>query len=360
MPKYTPEGLTPNELKLREELMKEATEVKDCFTRYSFQAIALSTAILGIRAGSTDNPLISVASYFFIISLLMMVARIGIHKYTTANRNYGYILHLNRILHFEDKPDGWQHWMRQIGWEEAMRAWRIVQVGLFDRVYHTPNNNWFSRRKRLNRVAILKHLYPKNYAYQSDAILKSDDGPKTEGGYNWYLPARLVEAKCDSLPNLEGGHSIHYHAGSYLHTMLTIIHFLAVLVFCLLLRILMQEWFDLQFWKTIWAGNDLMVLGIVGCKICFIIGVSVFLFGKILWIHPRRIKILEEGLLSIHSCAVVWQAVIVAHFRALQSQKKNGVDQYFRGSTGALAEQAHGLVKDYKSVHNWIDGNLTK
>ena len=35
------------------------------------------------------------------IFLLMLVSRIGIFKYTTANRNLGYELHLNRLKAYE-------------------------------------------------------------------------------------------------------------------------------------------------------------------------------------------------------------------------------------------------------------------
>ena len=123
------EVLTEYESKLIQMLRQEAKDVKDCFTKYSFQAIAFSSAVLGIITRyQPEYPHIALAAYAS-IAVLMTVARIGIYKYGTANRMYGYELHLLRTRQLPDsKGNGWKSEMRLVGWEEAMCAWRIVKL----------------------------------------------------------------------------------------------------------------------------------------------------------------------------------------------------------------------------------------
>ncbi len=45
--------------------------------------------------------------------------------------------------------------------------------------------------------------------------------------------------------------------------------------------------------------------------------------------YLKNRKVLERGLLSIHSCGILWQAIVVAHYRALDFiQKENGRKTY--------------------------------
>jgi hypothetical protein len=108
-------------------LRNEAHEVKDCFTKFSFQALAISTAAFGlILRFQHDSNWVSLSALSVII-LVMVVAKIGNHKYNTANRNLGFILYLERMESLkEDKPEA-VIYNNSVPWEEAMRAWRIVQ-----------------------------------------------------------------------------------------------------------------------------------------------------------------------------------------------------------------------------------------
>ena len=58
--------------------------------------------------------------------------------------------------------------------------------------------------------------------------------------------------------------------------------------------------------------------------------------------------ILESELLSIHSCAVVWLAVVVAHYRAL------GKSQGFVNYAQNLVREANSLVEHIYNIHEWV------
>lgn len=64
----------------------------------------------------------------------------------------------------------------------------------------------------------------------------------------------------------------------------------------------------------------------------------------------RRRLILEEELLSIHSCGIVWQAVVTANFLALQDS--NG--KYFH-YTEELAVRGREIARRLFSLHSWLD-----
>ena len=63
----------------------------------------------------------------------------------------------------------------------------------------------------------------------------------------------------------------------------------------------------------------------------------------------RRRRILEDELLSIHSCAIVWQAVVLAHYLALD---KGGAS--YLHYTERLAEQAVNIADNVFTIHDWL------
>ena len=174
----------------REELIKnlreEANNVKDCFTKFSFQGLAFSGLVLGyIAKEQVHNPFISLAGLLVVI-VALTVARIGTYKYATANRHYGFELHLERTKGFpEEKLEGWREKYWYVGWEEAMRAWRIVQATIYNKIYITKGIN-----KDIPRI--------------------------TEDKYKWYNIS--INIKNDD---------INYHSGSYLKEMLRVLHLTA-------------------------------------------------------------------------------------------------------------------------------------
>ena len=81
-------------------LREEANFVKDCFTKFSFWVLGFSCIILGLIARSQPyHEYVGLVSILITI-LVLSVARIGIYKYGTANRGYGYELFLERVKYF--------------------------------------------------------------------------------------------------------------------------------------------------------------------------------------------------------------------------------------------------------------------
>ncbi len=168
--------LTCAEKDLVKTLREEAYDVKDCFTKMSFQTLAVATVLLGLIVRfQGDVPFAGLAVVPLIV-LLLAVVRIGLHKYETANRLYGYELHMHRRVRLRDSQNkGWKSHMRNIGWEEAFYAWRVVQP------------------------VIYIHLYRKLFVRPTK---KTDYNIKTK--QKWYEPKTLEDEK---LPT--------YRAGSY-------------------------------------------------------------------------------------------------------------------------------------------------
>ena len=285
--------LSEYEKKLIDTLREDARSLKDCYTTFSFQAIAFASAVLSIIARyQPEYPFFGLASVATII-LLITVARIGTYKYASANRQYGYELHMFRVRNLKKfKGNGWKPYMREIGWEEAMRAWRVVQPTIFKYLYYT------------NRL--LPNVLRQKHRKQS---------------YQWFNPEKLSASNAS------------YYAGSYLSVMNTILHILAALSSIPLFFMIFQlDAVNLLSWK---AG------------IIFPIIVLLFIAHRFMR-DSARVKILETGLLSIHSCSIMWQAVIVAHFRAIRDSNE------LRHYTENLAMQAHDLRENIFGIHDRI------
>ena len=129
------------------QLRDEAYAVRDCFTRYSFSALSVAVLGLGVIAKfALTEPYLGVLSVLPVL-LLLAVASMGTHKYATSNRLLGYELHLHRTRHYIGTRK-WQPHMQAIGWEEAMRAWRIVQATLFEHIYRTQRTSLSGRQEK--------------------------------------------------------------------------------------------------------------------------------------------------------------------------------------------------------------------
>jgi len=300
--------LSEDENEIIKVLREEAYHVKDCFTKFSFQAIIFATIAIGILAkAGPDIYTISLAC-ISVVFILLTVARIGTHKYATANRIYGYELHLYRSKYsMEDPSKGWQPYMRKIGWEEAMRAWRVVQATVFEHLYFKgklwPN---YLRPRAKNEKKELK----------------------------WFLPKELVETGAT------------YHSGSYVKIMFGVLYLLAFLsTLPILFYIIQKSDFELKLEVFINKTN--------------ILPTFIFVF-LLLWVVIRifkteaRRKMLESGLLSIHSCAIMWQAVVLAHYRALKKSKLEPEGVY-TNYTKHLSEEAEHLKLNIFKIHQWIN-----
>ncbi len=363
--------------------------MKSCATNAYFNGLMFCAALLGAAfAGVTYAPLVSLVAIpgTYIVAAS---ARIVLHKFATANRIFGFELHISRTRQTTDTkiPDNlrtglspgefltWQPWMANISWEEALRAWRCVQPTCFSHCYNAPKEEgnrsnpegdlesksespggrtktsgergyrWWRKVK-----SELKRELPNHYTPRSEV----------RGEYPWwdakYLAGQL-EAPQESdtaVPQVKGV----YHAGGYLQQVLLILQrvswtFLALLGFgaaasgyrAAVLLTECKYWFQPVVW---------------GALCVFLLATCYWRFVKVRRVAhemDRRRKILENGLLSIDSCAIIWQAVVLAHFRSL-----DGFGNTRKGYTQRLARQGVDLAQNLSELHDWVESKtlLTK
>jgi hypothetical protein len=138
MEKHNMEAFTDGERELVKYLRDEAIKVKDCFSQYSFQSIAFSGAFfILIATFQRDYPFVGISSLGLLLMVLTVI-RIGTHKYATANRQFGFQLYLESLTRLEGQTyNKRKNIIRNIGWEEAMRSWRIIQATTFRNLYHS-------------------------------------------------------------------------------------------------------------------------------------------------------------------------------------------------------------------------------
>ena len=128
-------------------LRKEASDAKGCFTTFSFQSIALSSAALGIILNAIKDNFASALAVIPLISLLMVVSRIGIYKYTAANRAYGLQAYIERteplyrrhsLKRYE--KEAFENLFENSEWERLFMAWRIVMPSIISQIYKFPED----------------------------------------------------------------------------------------------------------------------------------------------------------------------------------------------------------------------------
>lgn len=277
---------------------------------------------------------------FPVIVLLMIVCRIGIYKYATANRHLGYELHLARLASRGVKYS-------ELDWEEAVRAWRIVHPAIFRAVYRVPQVDLRLFGKAILGVFVplqwVNDLRPDLYIIRQsvrrrrDEFRPSNDNDKRERGYPWFLPAELTKPA-----NKEGrakGELPCYHAGTYLQSVLGILVLMQYALLVPLAAALLEDG------GASGAELDGMAHS-VGC-VALLLAVVVVALRDIRM--RRRREILESELLSIHSCAVVWNVVVLAHEEATRDG--------FAGYTEKLATIAREVAKvdELFKIHSWIE-----
>lgn len=307
----TNDNLSDPELELIKVLREEASTVKDCFTKFSFQALAISTAVIGfVATKQQEQPLVALVSVF-VFMFMLVVIRIGTYKYGTANRNFGYELHLHSALTHKRVGVSTEliEATRKISWEEAMRAWRVVQAGLFEHLC--------PRRKILHFRA--KSWLDKHFPDFGNELAKGFMDPPS-----WFTPDALARAN-----------GAEYYAGSYLERMMAMLTLAACLSLTPMVVMLIQM---IQQAPDKWPAAARIVAIVSGA---IVLGICLFFLVVARRRNINRLKLLESGILSIHGCCILWHAVVIAHARA-QKQVANSrafdLDdiKYLK----ALAEQA--------------------
>jgi hypothetical protein len=374
--------LFENELQLIKHLRQEARDVKQCFTTYSYQALILSSAVLGSVFATLQHYPIVIFSVVPVIIFLMIICRTGIFKYASANRIYGYELHLERIRflqgsNLDNSNVKTLNLYRMIGWEEAQRAWRIVQTAIFRKIYKTPDENTIAIILKNLWLDVINYFRPDLYAYTSEIqVLRKDFQICDDKSVDFMCPNKECKAKrsinhmenCKAYPwflindlsakgirgkpaknskknrvfQIDPEAQSTYHAGSYLKNILGILILMQWLLLIPMGIVLFLWWvsapekLDLQHYPS--ASLCSLVMSVM----------SILIICRKIRIDRRR-RMLENELLSIHSCSIVWQAVVLAHYSALKKTKGT-----FKHYTQYLSEEAKELRDCAFVIHDWI------
>ncbi|HWC61486.1 MAG TPA: hypothetical protein VHC44_17470, partial [Verrucomicrobiae bacterium] len=299
-------------------IREEVASQKECLTRYCIQGIAFVGIVWGLvfKLDGFGWPF-----YFcntLLIFLLLVIVRMANHKYSTINRNLGYELHLNRLKDYAGvgNPD-WARKMMDVNWEEAMCAWRFVQPSIFEKIYQSSD---------------------KGFDDSLRPYIRKDEQCQPEL-YYWYETNALMP---------EGG---SYHQGRYLHNIHRFLN--TVGGFSLITMASFLAYKFLRFCVAAPSGYD------------FYFGLSKFafvavMFGGISYYYCSQVRrqtgireILEGGILSIQSCAVVWRIVVTCHILgSLYPLSKNKGYYHYTTYTSALGLNFIGEY--FNQPHDWL------
>ena len=328
---------------LIEQLRAEAADVKSCFRQYAFQSLALGALVTGGVFASFDKfPMVPFVAVPLVL-LLAAVERIGIHKFSTANRLHGFQLHLERCGTAVNAN-------ADIGWEEACRAWRIVQATIFAELYETPNPPEAIRP--INAIERFFHalrrawpwldLDPRFYRRKDVAPSKDDAAHE----YSWFMPKMLAAQERAA-----------YHAGSYLDRVfhvLSLMQFFATIP--LLLLLFLPDPSQSESSRNLAASSfGLVSVKVVGCVAFVLVNAFIWLNYKSLC---RRRELLEDGLLSIHSCAIVWKAVVMAHSLAWDAAHPTGYTQRLARIARRLVDHPYQI--QWRTTHTTLPEEWTE
>ncbi len=311
-------------------LRAESAGLKDEFAKYCFQAVSICSIASGaIFNFMYTNPFVGVAAVV-ILPIILTTSRLGTNFYASVNRHAGYELHLARVRNIPpDYVGGWHEKYKEVQWEEAMRAWRIVQTTLFETIHHR-------------------------------------EGLVTPWRYRWGFEPSPTNPVWYAQKSQFGEHSrVTWYPGTYLKVMQSLLYVIATIEVFILVATPVAIWIKyteipksnlLHPSAIITAAmqgslfslprHDLIGLfGIVSTAAVAVLAIGLTVVR--LWKDVVRRHVLEDGMLSIHSCAIVWQAVIVAHYRAVDRCRKYGMASH---KLADLANRASGA--DRKNIRS--------
>lgn len=340
-----------------EDRHKEASEVKQCSTEFTFKGLVLATAFFGVIFKfypTGDECIPYMLMWFFcgaVILVMMRIVEIGIHKYSTANRHYGYVLHFYRTYDYQNnKNKEKEREIRRIGWEQAMFAWRVIQPILSEEIYDSS----FRERDKYKNAE-----------------------------YNWWDTDWLIQHPVNNDKNKlnpAAKKEPSFHPGSYLQKAQRLIVILCTAIFAIFSFFYFKEtscmynavssiphkltsFFDSEAAPELVTQNSSdsqstpkMSITIKNWKF---ISLYLLLWCFFLWLFCRafirlraRRLILEKGLLSIQSCAVVWRLVVLSHFQAVEDANN------YKGYTRCLYENADTIRKELVNIHDELMKNI--
>lgn len=285
-------------------LRSEALSVKDCAARYTLHTLMfVGAALVGIGSLMKGNEHVALTS-ISLIFILRAISLTNTHKITIANRNLGYQLHLEFSINQNEKENSWQHKYRKIGWEEAMHAWRFFQTTIFEKICNK---------------------YPNAMSYR-------DPPDKKKGEEVWY-----------DVNNMLPGEAVYY-AGSAIRRNLELIH---ILMFASAMPMLV-------YFNMFRSDNEKLSATFAVA----VITVTLFLYIWRSIYHDRvRLMQLEDGILSIPTCAKLWEATTIANYRAHNYQIQDGNN---RKLSYYISEEANRLANNINDLRGWIDGKYSR
>ena len=292
------------------DLRSEAARERTSFRKMMLQVLVFAATATGALLVAADRWPISSIAAVGVAAVLVAIQRIGSHVFTTVNRIAGFQLHLERL---DESGSDFKVLSTAMGWEEGLRAWRIVQATLFASIYELRftfwwpwkqysekqhyESPWWRQAERVSHAAAIELAEIERGKKGPDVNVPSDNGRATN-----------VRDKKE-LPRFVG----RYHAGSYLSRMFGIMLILQLFSLApLAAGIFRCRQIALDGSNPPLASAHHYLLPIL---YGFLAVSCVFCTGNAIWIGRRRM-LLEDGLLSIHSCSIVWRAISLIHHAA--------------------------------------------
>jgi hypothetical protein len=237
------------------------------------------------------------------------VSRTTIHKVGTINRCLGYQLCLERRRSLP-APVRRAQAVALAGWEEMMNAWRIVHGSLF-----------------ATMCTQTEGLGMGNYRRE----FAPGRNPSRAASEFWFHTPSLVEHV--AIRGRTGRH-VEFHAGNYARPILNLLH--VAMFGCLspLALIIVEGCRQPRF--------DVVVVGLV----LFAASLAAVIYSRKL--DRVRLDQLENGVLSIYSSAVIWEATAAAHYGAREASDAWLIDYIER-----LADESAALASQPWSVPRW-------
>lgn len=300
------------------QIREEANHNKDCFTRFSFQAITVAATGIGLIINFSETRYIEYIG-ILVLWLTMFVSRIGNHKYATANRNFSYELHLGRIVKINSaKPSFILEKMSNLNWEEAMFSWRIVQSILYNNIYKISSFSGHNVRKEI----------------------------KVKIKYKWWNTHELIDYWRANYPSkIKIKRKQEYHAGAYLKNMQINLFLLGLLA----LAPLSVHSYN-RILAYVYNSDDAILHAVLPTAI--LISTTIFGFWRMIKDRKRRI-ILESELLSIQSSSIVWRCATMGYCLAEHRATKN--NRGYHKFTRYLCEAAEIAAENLGNIHEWME-----
>lgn len=276
-------------------LRSEAGELKECFNRQCFQAIAVISLfyiyLFHFMFHYKDDHVfidfsIGIAAYISIL-LIITVLNVGIYKFEGANRIIGYILFLER-QNISKNPQIDNSLL--VKWETLIKAWRIFHPTVENSLYIRWSKSDKKRFKESlkSRKSILKNIWVFLKIQFNKGKLKKE--AKDGCIYRWYLPDCLVHSEGE------------YSPGNYLRRMMFMLHLLGAIAY---LIIFLATFF----------GHFSSPIKLFFILLFFASSYYIFIF---MIYRPYNLSVrIEKGLFCIHSAAIFWAVVSKAHERTL-------------------------------------------